>query len=502
MKITLSFLLFISTLAAAQSPEIRQLASTVSIDRLKTNLYYLASDKLEGRVMGSRGDTLASEFVAACFKDNRVSAPYNNGKSYYQSIVVYRKEPVTTQLTIAGKSHEFWDGWYFALRAMETVQLKDIPVVFAGYGISTNGYNDFADIDIRNKAVILLGGQPRDSTGKPLLVTSPNAASPLTLLREKGAAIAFTYNRRFKEDTLQLRKQAFSATYRSPQGSGNNFPVITLSEERMNEMLASSGKTIKELEEAIGSRLTPQSFVIKDPISVNIEMVAREEKAPNVIGLVKGTDTAAGYVVLSAHHDHVGRNGKEIYYGAVDNASGTVALMEMAILLNKAAQQGLKPKRSIVFASFTGEEKGLLGSYYFASNSFYPIQKTWAILNIDMMGRVDTFYSGRRADSNYAYILVKDTVNRGLRTALYSANEALGKLHLDTHYEQPQYMQRRLLGSDQYPFYLKGIPFLRIDCGFSKDYHQPTDTPDKINYELLAEQVKLAFLTAWNIANN
>jgi Zn-dependent M28 family amino/carboxypeptidase len=205
---------------------------------------------------------------------------------------------------------------------------------------------------------------------------------------------------------------------------------------------------------------------------------------------------------LSAHHDHVGRNGKDIYYGAVDNASGTVAIMEIATLMKKALEKGIRPKRSIVFASFTGEEKGLLGSSYLASNPLFPIEKTHAVLNIDMMGRVDTMYSGKKADSSYAYILVIDSHNRGLRKALYSANEKLGKLKLDTYYEQPKYLQRRLKGSDQYPFYLKGVPFIRIDCGFSKDYHQPTDTPDKINYELLSEQIKLAFLTTWNIANN
>jgi Zn-dependent M28 family amino/carboxypeptidase len=223
--------------------------------------------------------------------------------------------------------------------------------------------------------------------------------------------------------------------------------------------------------------------------------------APNVIGVIKGTDSEAGCIILSAHHDHDGTNGNDIYFGAVDNASGTTAIMEIARLMNIAVKNGLKPKRSIVFASYTGEERGLLGSYYFAANPLYPIEKTRAVLNIDMMGRVDTFYSGRRPDSNYAYILVKDTLNRGLRTALYTANESV-KLKLDTYYEQPQSMQRRLTGSDQYPFFIKGVPFIRIDCGFSKDYHQLTDTPDKINYELLTKQVELAFLTVWNMANS
>jgi Zn-dependent M28 family amino/carboxypeptidase len=177
--------------------------------------------------------------------------------------------------------------------------------------------------------------------------------------------------------------------------------------------------------------------------------------------------------------------------------------MEIARLLNLAAKQGQRPKRTIIFASFTAEEVGLIGAYYLAENPVVPIEKTHAIINIDQMGRVDTFYSGRIADSMYAYILVKDSLNRGLRKALFDAHESTGKeLKLDTRYEKPEFMQRRLRGSDQYPFYLKGVPFIRIDCGFSADYHKPTDTPDKINYELLQKQVRLAFLTVWNVANN
>jgi hypothetical protein len=506
MKILLGILLLTGSVCLAQKNEIRQIASGVSIERLKTNLYYLASEKMEGRVMGSHGDSLASEYIAKCFSDNQLAAPYNKGKSYHQAITAFRKELAATALTIDGKKYANWNGWSFSMRGTEPVQLNNIPVVFAGYGISSNSYNDFEHIDVKNKAVLLLPGQPRDSTGKYLLSGTRQPASitsAVTTLREKGAAVILLYNRRFTEDTAQQLRQAFLTVYKSPQpATNNNLATISVSEERVNELLAASGKTIKDLEKNIINTSQPQSFELKTPVSIDIQMKFKEETAPNVIGYIKGSDSAAGYVVLSAHHDHVGRNGKEIYYGAVDNASGTVALMEMATLMNKAVQQGFRPKRSIIFASYTGEEKGLLGSYYFAAHPFYPIEKTWAVLNIDMMGRVDTFYSGRRADSNYAYILVKDTLNRGLRTALFSANEELGKLKLDTYYEQPQFMQRRLLGSDQYPFYLKGIPFLRIDCGFSKDYHQPTDTPDKINYQLLADQTQLAFLTAWNIANN
>jgi hypothetical protein len=497
--------MLVSTFCFGQIKEIQHISSTVSIDRLKKNLYYLASEKLEGRVMGSKGDTLASEYIVDCFKENHLTAPYKNGTSYFQTVIANRKNLSRSELIIGNKKYENWNGWGFGLRNAETVQLDKIPVVFAGYGIENNLYNDFANIDVKGKAVLLLSGQPRDSTGNYLLSGTKQAAiisSYQNILKEKGAVLILLYNDRFAAESVLQRKSSFQSVYKNPFLQNNNLPVLVLSEERVNELLAASNKTIKSLVEDITKTLRPKSFDIKSTIGCHIQIDITEERAPNVIGIINGSDSKEDCIILSAHHDHVGRDGNDIYYGAVDNASGTVALMEIASLMNKAIEKGFRPKRTIIFASYTGEEKGLLGSYYFASNPLFPVAKTRAVLNIDMMGRVDTFYTGKRADSNYAYILVVDSLNRGLRKSLFTANEKLGKLKLDTYYEQPQFMQRRLTGSDQYPFYLKGVPFIRIDCGFSKDYHQPTDTPDKINYELLSDQIKLAFLTAWNMAND
>lgn len=505
MRILTCILILTSSFCFGQNKKIQKITSTVSIERLKKNLYYLASEQLEGRATGSRGDTLASEYVANCFKENNVVAPYDNGTSYFQSVNIYKKNLVESELVIGNKKFENYDGWGFRVNDVESIDFSNIPVVFAGYGIENKLYNDFANIDVKGKAVLMMIGQPKDSSGTYLLSGTKQAASitsSFNLLREKGAAFILLYRNKFTTDSINLRKSSSEASYKNPFLQNEKLPIIFLSEERANNLLITSNKTVKGLYQTISTTLRPQSFETNTTISSHIKIAITEEKAPNVIGVINGTDSSAGCIILSAHHDHVGRDGKDIYYGAVDNASGTVAIMEIATLMNKAIEKGFRPKRSIIFASYTGEEKGLLGSYHLAANPLFPIEKTRAVLNIDMMGRVDTFYSGKRADSNYAYILVVDSLNRGLRNALFTANEKLGKLKLDTYYEQPQFMQRRLMGSDQYPFYLKGVPFIRIDCGFSKDYHQPTDTPDKINYELLANQIKLAFLTTWNIAND
>lgn len=505
MKGLTLLLLFGALTCFSQEEQVRKISEQIATDGLKKNLFYLASDKLEGRLMGSRGDTLASLFIADNFKANNLAAPYDNGKSYYQAVTTYRKEVITSTFNVGEKQYDNWYGWSFQLRSTETVHIKNIPVVFVGYAIDDKRYNDFEGIDVNGKAVLMLAGQPKDSSGKYYLSGKDRPAilaGYQSILKKKGAVLVLICNYKFSADSLQQKKRFFLPVYKNLYGTANSsVPAISLSEERANELLASSNTTIKKLQEAIDKKFHPQSFEIKNKVSVNIEVNLIKETAPNVIGIVKGADSTAGCIILSAHHDHDGKNGDKIYYGAVDNASGTVAIMEIARLMNAAVQKGIRPKRSVVFASYTGEERGLLGSYYFAANPVFPIEKTWGVLNIDMMGRVDTFYSGKRADSNYAYILVKDSLDRGLRSALYAANEASGKLKLDTYYEQPQFMQRRLMGSDQYPFFLKGVPFVRIDCGFSKDYHQLTDTPDKINYELLSKQIQLAFLTAWNMAN-
>lgn len=505
-KLILPFLLA-SISAFGQNSVIKKISTQVSIPELKKNLYYLASDKLEGRLMATKGDTLASIFIANHFRRNKMVAPFENGRSYYQPVIVKRRIVLSGDLVINRDTLNYKYGWMFPVNSMETMGFTNVPVVFAGYGIDTTGYNDFNELNVKDKAVILLPGQPVDKSGNYLLTGTnkpANLTSPLVLLKAKGAALAVLYRPSFSTDSLRAARLSHIPTFlREGTNTSTTLPSLYVSEQRVNEMLAPIGTTIKKLEQEIISTGHPNSISSTSMLGMDIETDTRDVKAPNVIGLVKGTDADAGCIIVSAHHDHDGKNGKTTWYGAVDNASGTVAIMEIARLMNVAIKNGQRPKRTIVFASYTGEERGLVGSHWLADHPVCAIEKTWGVLNIDMMGRVDTFHSGRRADSMYAYILVKDTVQHGLRSALMKANEAAGqRLRLDPYYEQPQFVQRRLTGSDQYPFYQKGVPFVRIDCGFAKDYHQPTDTPDKINYSLLQRQVQLAFLTAWNMAND
>lgn len=491
--------LLLSLITSGQPQPIVKIAETVSVNQLKSNLYYLASDSMEGRLFASHGDTLASEFVAEQFKKYNLEAPYDNGNNYFQTITAH-KILFEGSLTVNGKLFLMYDGWYAPPSITPSLNAMAVPVVFTEYDFGDTSINNLDGIDIKNKAlVVLVHGNPANIDAS--MGTFEN------LVAEKGAIAFMMIIPGISNNVIK----GFNSPGDIPEYENilsTNKPItkiasMLISDEMGDTILVKDGQTIKNLQTKIFPGTKSHSFYSKSIINIHFRRSTEEVHAPNVIGVINGTDKKAGCVIVSAHHDHEGKKGNSIYYGAVDNASGTVAIIEMAALMDKCVKAGRRPKRTIIFASFTGEERGLLGADYFSEHPLYPMSDTYAIMNIDMMGRVDTFYSGKRADSNYAYILVKDSLNRGLRKAVYDANES-GAVHLklDTYYEQPENAQRRIKYSDQYPFYLKGVPFIRIDCGFSKDYHQSTDTPDKINYDLLKKQTQLAFCTLWNIANN
>jgi hypothetical protein len=498
MRIFSLLLLLISSTCYAQTRGIVDIANEVSTARQKENLFYLASERLEGRLFASHGDTLASLYIADWFNKYGLKAPYKKGNSYFQTMIAQKKNIVKSELQVNDKKFNEMDGWFYG--SDDYRSFVDVPIVFAGYGVVDSLYNDFVNIDLKGKAVLLI-----DADGGRLstqLTSKQSLGKMRKILADKGASAMILYRNDFQELTTMLKKMEEVPMYVTLFNKASpSLSTLAISKEVADLMLSANNVTIRALEDSINNSGQPHSFDLKSKVNVAVKIEMQEVKAPNVIGVIEGIDPKAGCVILSAHHDHDGKRNGEIYYGAVDNASGTVAIMEIAVLMKKAKEKGLRPKRTIVFASFTGEETGLLGSTFYAEHPLHPMSQTKAVINIDMLGRVDTFYSGKRTDSSYVYLLVKDSLNRGLRNAVYKANESVN-LKLDTYYEQPQYTQRRLQGSDQYPFYLKGIPFIRIDCGFAKDYHKPTDTPDKINYELLNKQTKLVFLTLWNVAND
>ena len=227
----------------------------------------------------------------------------------------------------------------------------------------------------------------------------------------------------------------------------------------------------------------------------------RNENLPdseNIWAFIKGSEKPDEILVISAHYDHVGTKNGDVYNGADDDGSGTVALLEIAQAFQMAKNEGNGPKRSILFLHVTGEEHGLHGSRYYSENPLFPLANTITDINIDMIGRRDEAHANT---NNYVYVIGADRLSTDLNTISALANAKYVQLDLDYKYNEltdPNHFYER---SDHYNFAKNGIPAIFLFNGVHADYHQKTDEPDKIEYDALAKRAQFAFVTAWELAN-
>ncbi|MHA7059456.1 M28 family metallopeptidase [Aquimarina sp. M1] len=225
------------------------------------------------------------------------------------------------------------------------------------------------------------------------------------------------------------------------------------------------------------------------------------KSSENVLAYIKGSEKPDEIIVLSAHYDHVGVDSKgNIYNGADDDGSGTVSLLEIAEAFALASKDGNGPKRSILFLHVTGEEKGLYGSKYYTENPVFPLENTVTNLNIDMIGRIDNDHQTDEKQE-YVYLIGSDRLSTELHNLSEEVNTKYIQLNLDYTYNAKDDPNRFYYRSDHYNFAKHGIPIIFYFNGVHEDYHQPTDTPDKIEYDLMTKRAKLVFYTAWEIAN-
>ena len=249
-----------------------------------------------------------------------------------------------------------------------------------------------------------------------------------------------------------------------------------------------------------------QSYGVKSPISIDDYfqeipssfLPGGVNTSENVVAYIKGSVYPDEIVVITAHYDHLGSNGLEIFNGADDDASGTVAVLEIAEAFQKAKNNGHGPKRSILFMNLTAEEKGLFGSKWYVSHPIFPLKNHIANLNIDMIGRVDDAHLG---NENYIYLIGSDKLSTELHQLSEAMNNKYTQLNFDYTYNDENDPNRFYYRSDHYNFVKNNIPIIFYFNGVHEDYHKASDTAEKINYELLTKRTKLVFYTAWEIAN-
>ncbi len=219
----------------------------------------------------------------------------------------------------------------------------------------------------------------------------------------------------------------------------------------------------------------------------------------NVLAFLEGSEFPEEVLVISSHYDHVGMDAEgNVFNGADDDGSGTVAILEIADAFMQAKADGYHPKRSILFLNVTGEEKGLIGSKWYTNNPVFPLANTVANLNIDMIGRIG---NGKEDAGDYVYLIGSDKLSTELHNISEEVNAKYINMELDYTYNDENDPNRFYYRSDHYNFAKNNIPIIFYFNGVHADYHKISDTPDKIEYDMLAKRAQLVFLTAWEVAN-
>jgi Zn-dependent M28 family amino/carboxypeptidase len=269
--------------------------------------------------------------------------------------------------------------------------------------------------------------------------------------------------------------------------------LVQVSENIAREIMGQDYSKAKD------GNLQPATYNANLTLAVN--KVTSTLESSDVLGVMQGSDLKDQYLFVTGHYDHLGKRDSLIWYGADDDGSGTVSVMQIAEAFAKAKAAGHGPRRTIVFMTVSGEEKGLWGSEYYTDHPVFPLDKTTADLNIDMIGRVDA--TRKQGDSmNYVYVVGDDKISTDLKKISESVNQKNTKLELDYKFNDPKDPNRIYFRSDHYNFARKGVPIIfYYDGMLGADYHRPTDTPDKIYYDLMAKRAKLVFYTAWDMAN-
>jgi hypothetical protein len=483
------------TQAQKKDKALAAIAASITADDMKKHLYTIASKEMEGRDTPSPGLEKAATYIENYFKSIGL-LPGNKG-SYRLNYPLYRDSALGSSLKVNGNSFEVFKDFQPASNNF-SADMRFSEVVFAGYGIVDDKRDDYKNLDVAGKLVLILDGTPADY--KPAAAVRGQAPPPSssfgktnTASKKGAAALLVVYSNFPRKATLMNTNWSMRGGYMAKQSPF----TFNISPDIASTIMGEDGKNI--FDKAKAGSLISKTYTTE--IDLGYSKSSKVTYVSNVMGMIEGTDKKDEYVFLTSHYDHVGQRDTVIYYGADDDGSGTTGILELAEAFAKAKAAGKGPRRSIVFMTVSGEEKGLWGSEYYSNHPVYPLDKTTVDLNIDMIGRTATEYLKDKDSTNYVFIIGDDKLSSDLAPITDQVNKTYVKMKLDRKYNDPNDPNRFYFRSDHYNFAEKGVPIIFYFNGVHADYHKPTDTPDKINYPMMAKRAQLVFFTAWEMAN-
>ena len=462
------FLALLATLAVFAACS-KKFNPEITVKELKEEIGYLASDSLKGRKAGEQGDLLAAQYIREKFENAGLQLLYNEG---FQKFSLVTSAEIGEGNTLNVNDISFEVKKDFQPLAISANASVSADVVFAGYGLEidldTLKWNDYSGVDVAGKWVLALQGDPDlENAQSPFVEFSSERAKALNASDNNAAGLILVAGKKFSEND-QLETMIFDKN-----SSGYSIPIIQVTRNVANQMLEGTGFTVEQLESKMDADKKPFHLNATANVSANVNVIQSETESRNIVAMLPGTDPELRdqYVVVGAHFDHLGMGGPgsgsravdtiAVHNGADDNASGVALIIELA---EKVASEK-NNRRSVIFASFGAEEMGLIGSNAFTADPPVEIEKIVAMLNFDMVGRLDTTTNGLQIGGTQTAKELEDILNeKNTGFELGLSPEGVGP-------------------SDHASFYLQNIPVLFFSTGAHPDYHTPLDDADRINYE-------------------
>jgi hypothetical protein len=497
---------------------LREAAENINAAKLREDLYIVASDKMAGRDTPSPGLDETAKFIAARLATLKLKPAGDNG-TYFQHIELqsFKADPEKTTAELSGRKLRYGQDFFVGNVNGEASG----PLVYAGHGyvIKSKNINAYQGLDVRDKIIVVAGsvmpkgvargelnGKAGDDWDDASSYARKNGARGVVVIPRNIERYWRLATYRLGRDTFQVKRlqEEVDETERSA-------PTLYPSAELVKTIFAGERRSGEDILKGINAKEAGESFAL-DPnrrLTFNVSATYTTATTQNVVAILEGKDgkLKKEYVAFGAHYDHVGvgradKTGDTIYNGADDDGSGTVSLLALA----EAFAHGPHPRRSILFVWHCGEEKGLWGSEYFTNFPTVPLKQVVAQLNIDMIGRSkkegDTNPLNKELSGpNEIYVIGSKEMSTELGDLSERVNHAYLNLDFNYLYDDPKDPNRFFYRSDHYNYAKKGVPIIFYFDGEHEDYHKPSDTPDKIDYQKMEHIVRTVFVTGSELAN-
>jgi hypothetical protein len=524
----LQIVLFMLLSGAGYSQEspVEKGLQAITMNTIKAQLGFLASDWTEGREAGEKGEYMAGDYIASMlqlygvkpagdlprFSRGIATPEAMNERTYFQNFILIKTSPGEEQIlkvmSSEGKTVKTTDFSYnvdFAVRPVSPSVETEAPVVFAGYGFVSSKlkYNDYNKLDIKGKFILKISGTPKAASSLSASELSDASKEAETTLKSLGAAGIIEVNPSSvvagnpkRKEFLVMSPSEGSPSSGRPYASysipgklnSDAIPRISVSVKTANEILKGTGLDIdgyiKQSDSGAGQSLpamSEKSIYLKTTV-VNTQLAVR-----NIVGVIEGNNPDQ-VIVLGAHYDHLGVGNGYLWNGADDNGSGTVGIMTIAKAIS---QTGKKPEKTILIALWTAEEEGLLGSRYWVQYPTYPLSNIKLNLNFDMISRYINEDEKKKATMTYTdkFLWFKDMTASNLK-----------KYGIDLVVDyQPSADPPG--GSDHRTFTAAGIPVMRFKPGHREEYHTPADELRTVDWDIMEKIIKIGYLNIWELAN-